>query len=72
MAQAEIKAVITAKDEASSVVSGFGKSIGNLALPMAAIGAAIVGFGALAVSSFNDSEKEAAQLNAVLKSTGIS
>lgn len=70
MAQAEIKAVITAKDEASSVVSGFGKSIGNLALPMGVVGAAIIGFGALAVASFNASEKEASQLGAVLKSTG--
>lgn len=37
---------------------------------LAAVGAAFVGFGVVSVQAFNDSEKQLAQLDAVLKSTG--
>lgn len=74
MATAEIKAVITADDRASDTISRFGGGVGKVAHGMAVgIGvatAAVVGFGALAVKEFSDSQLAGAQLNAVLKSTG--
>ena len=72
--QAEIKAVISAKDEASSVLSKFGSGFGSIAKGVAAgaavAGAAVIGFGVASVAAFSESEDAAAQLNAVLKSTG--
>ena len=38
MATAEIKAVITADDQASSVLANFGKSIAGIGVPLAAVG----------------------------------
>lgn len=74
MADANIRAVITAKDEASKVLSGFGNSVERAgkasAVVLAAAGAAAVGFGVLAVKAFSESENAIAQTNAVLKSTG--
>jgi hypothetical protein len=70
MATAEIKAVITADDQASSVLANFGKSIAGIGVPLAAVGGAITAFGVMAVNSFNDSQLVGAQLNSVLKSTG--
>lgn len=73
MATAEIKAVITAEDKASAVISGVGKNVEHtsrgMSLGLLAAGTAIVGFGALAVKSFSESENATAQLNAVLTST---
>ena len=69
MATAEIKAVITADDQASGVLANFGKSIAGIGIPLAAVGGAITAFGVLAVNSFNDSQLVGAQLNSVLKST---
>ena len=70
MATAEIKAVITADDQASGVLANFGKSIAGIGIPLAAVGGAITAFGVMAVNSFNDSQLVGAQLNSVLKSTG--
>lgn len=68
----ELKAVITAEDKASQVLSGFGKSLeraetGSFAL----LGGltALAGAAVLTVKAFTDSENTAAQLDAVLKST---
>ena len=73
-AQAEIKAVITAKDEASSVLGKFGSGFGNVAGAVtkgaAIAGAAIAAFGVASTMAFSESEDAAMQLNAVLKSTG--
>ena len=74
MAQAEIKAIITADDRASKVLSGVGDSFSKL-LKITAVGATVaagaaVAFGVSAVKSFMESEDAAAQLNATLKSTG--
>ena len=74
MAQAEIKAIITADDRASKVLSGVGDSFSKL-LKITAVGATVaagaaVAFGVSAVKSFMESENAAAQLNATLKSTG--
>ena len=70
MATAEIKAVITAEDNASDVVSKFGQNIGAIGGSLLVAGAAMTAFGVMAVNSFNESEAVGAQLNAVLKSTG--
>ncbi len=74
MATAEIKAVITADDRASDTISRFGSGVGKvaggIALGVGIAGAAVTAFGALTVKSFSDSEEQASQLNAVLKSTG--
>lgn len=80
MANAEIKAVITAEDRASATLSKFGNnasSLGNkvkkglkiAAIGVAAAGAAAIAFGVSSVKSFEESENAVAQLNAVLKST---
>lgn len=68
----ELKAVITAEDRASQVLSGFGKSLeraetGSFAL----LGGltALAGAAVLTVKAFGESEDTAAQLDAVLKST---
>lgn len=81
MADANIKAVITAKDEASSVLRKFGDESSSLghkvafglkaaAVATAAAGTAAVAFGALSVKAYSESENAIAQTNAVLKSTG--
>lgn len=78
---ANIKAVITAKDEASHVLKKFGdntSSIGSkvgaalkgVAIAGVAAGAAATAFGVLSVKAFSESEDAIAQTNAVLKSTG--
>lgn len=68
--QAEIKAVITADDQASAVVGRFGDNIAGVGATLTLAGAAMVAFGVSAVNSFSESEAVGAQLNAVLKSTG--
>lgn len=73
MADAKIKAVITAEDRASATLNNFGKKVGKFgALAkvglLAAAGAATA-FGVASVKSFTESEDSIAQLNAVLKST---
>lgn len=81
MADAQIKAVITAEDKASSVLRDFGKSVDNgvtNALEGARAGSfallggltALAGGAYLTVKAFSESENMAAQLDAVLKSTG--
>lgn len=80
MAEAQIKAVITAEDRASATLRNFGNNASSLgskvkkglkiaAVGMAAAGAAAVAFGVSSVRSFEESENAVAQLNAVLKST---
>lgn len=78
---ANIKAVITAEDRASSVLRGFGDNVNGVAgkvgsvLKVAAEGALVAGaavttFGVLSVKAFSESQDKIAQTNAVLKSTG--
>lgn len=73
MADASIRAVITAKDEASGVLKGFGNSVSNVArdagLAIAAAGGALVAFGISSVKAFSESQDLISQTNAVLKST---
>lgn len=80
MAEAQIKAVITAEDRASATLSKFGNNASGMSrkivkgLKVAAVGAAVAGaaaiaFGVSSVKSFQESENAVAQLNAVLKST---
>lgn len=73
MAQANIKAVITAEDRASATLQRFGSKaskFGMLAkVGLLAAGAAAATFGVKSVQAFMESEDAAAQLNAVLKST---
>jgi len=74
MATAQIKAVITAEDRASETISKFGHGVGTVAkgvaVGVAVAGAAVAAFGVASVGAFMESEDAAAQLNAVLKSTG--
>lgn len=74
MSDANIRAVITAKDEASPTIAKFGSGINGAgvlaAAGIAAAGAAVVGFGVASVKAFEESERTAAQLDAVLRSTG--
>lgn len=71
---ANIKAVITADDKASSVLKSFGDNSVDASKKMmagvAAAGAAIVAFGVESVKAFEDSQSRIAQTNAVLQSTG--
>ena len=80
MANAEIKAVITAEDRASATLANFGRKAGGIgntvkrslklaAAGIAAAGAAAIAFGVSSVKSYQESENALAQLNAVLKST---
>jgi uncharacterized membrane protein len=80
MAQANIKAVITAEDRASAALKNFGNNASSMgskikkglkiaAVATAAAGAAAIAFGVSSVKSFQESENAVAQLNAVLKST---
>lgn len=79
--EANIKAVITADDRASSVLKNFGDHVNGVggkiangleiaAKSLAVAGTAAVAFGALSVKAFTESEDLIAQTNAVLKSTG--
>lgn len=81
MAQANIKAVITAKDEASDVLKKFGSNTSSFGAGLSSVlkgvavagtvaAGAIVAFGVSSVKSFMESENAIAQTNAVLKSTG--
>ncbi len=79
MAQAEIKAVITAQDRASPTLKSFGSSVASITagvtLGNLATRAITSSFGALkdvvssSISSFNESAAVTAQLDAVLRST---
>lgn len=80
MADANIKAVITADDRASDTLKRFGDNAGKLgskvkaglkaaAVGIATAGAAAVAFGVSSVKSYMESENALAQLNATLKST---
>lgn len=80
-ANANIKAVITADDRASSVLKKFGddadkagraigKTFAAVGVATVAAGAAAVAFGVSAVKSYEESENALAQLNATLTSTG--
>ena len=80
MAEAQIKAVITAEDRASATLANFGRKAGGIgntvkrslklaAVGIAATGAAAIAFGVSSVKSYQESENALAQLNAVLKST---
>lgn len=74
MADANIKAVITAEDRASKTLSGFGDNVSNVGkkavIGIAAVGVALTALGVSAVKAFSESEAVMAQTNAVLKSTG--
>lgn len=81
MPDANIRAVITAKDDASNVLKSFGNTASSVgdkvasvakvaAIGLAAAGAAAVAFGYSSVKAYQDSENTLAQLNAVIKSTG--
>lgn len=80
MADANIKAVITAEDKASSTLRNFSSHVESVggkvldvakaaAVGLAAAGAASVAFGLSSVKAFNESQDAIAQTNAVLKST---
>lgn len=80
MADANIRAVITAKDEASAVLKKFGDGASTIgagiekaakvaAVALAAVGAAAVGFGVSSIKAFEESQNAIAQTNAVLAST---
>lgn len=73
-ADANIRAVITADDQASKTLGEFGGKIGSMAKVAGAaligVGAAAAAMGVLSVKAFSDSEDRIAQTNAVLKSTG--
>lgn len=80
MADAHIKAVITAEDRASATLRNFGNKASSLgstlkkglkiaAVGLAAAGAGAIAFGVSSVKAFQESQKATAQLNAVLKST---
>lgn len=70
---AQIKAVITAKDEASGTLNKFGKKLGSIGAlagkALLGIGVAAVAMGVVSVKAYADSENQLAQLNATLKST---
>jgi hypothetical protein len=72
--QADIKAVITAEDNASKTLASFGGNVADIAkkaaVAIAAVGAAVTAFGISSVKAFEDSQDRIAQTNAVLKSTG--
>lgn len=73
MADANIRAVITAKDDASGVVKGFSGALDSAKAGSFALlgGLVAVGLGlASTVKSFEESQNIAAQLDAVLQSTG--
>jgi hypothetical protein len=74
MAEANIRAVITAQDRASAVLAGVGNNFHKLlkvsAAAVAAAGVAVTAFGVSSVKSFMESENAISQMNAVLKSTG--
>lgn len=78
---ANIKAVITADDQASKVLKDFSNHVDNVgskigtalkatAVAGVAAAGAVVAFGVSSVKSFEESENSLAQLNATLKSTG--
>ncbi len=78
---ANIRAVITAKDDASHVLKKFGDETASTsnklaaglkvaAVGAAAAGAAAIAFGVMSVKAYQESENAIAQTNAVLKSTG--
>lgn len=80
MANVQLEAVISARDNASRTLAGVGKSAGGLGnvlrtglkVGAVAAGAAVAGLTAFAIKSvkaFNESQKVLAQTNAVLKST---
>jgi hypothetical protein len=77
---ANIKAVITADDKASSVLRGFSDNVSSAGSKIASVakvaaeatlaaGAAAAGFGALSVKAYMESQDAQAQLKAVLDST---
>ena len=77
MADAQIRAVITADDQASKVVAGFGTKLGDVSVGTAAlaaglykVGEAAINFGIDSVKAFTESQDAIAQTGAVLKSTG--
>jgi hypothetical protein len=81
MANANIKAVITADDRASDALKKFGHNVDSMghavgnalkmtALAAVAAGGAAVAFGVSSVKSYMESEDALAQLNATLTSTG--
>lgn len=70
---AEIKAVITARDDASKVLGKFGSTVKSTArqvgIAITAAAAAAVAFGVSSVKAYEESQNVLTQLNTVLKST---
>ena len=80
MANAEIKAIITAEDRASATLANFGRKAGGIgntvkrslklaAVGIAATGAAAIAFGVSSVKSYQESENALTQLRVALKAT---
>jgi len=80
MAQANIKAVITAEDRASAALKNFGNNASTMgskikkglklaAVATAAAGAAAIAFGVSSVKSYQESENALTQLRVALKAT---
>lgn len=80
MADANIRAVITAKDEASAALKNFGNNANSVGDKIASVAkvagvallaasAAAVAFGVSSIKAYSESENELTQLNTVLKST---
>lgn len=71
MADAHIRAVITAEDRASGTLSAFGKkaiTLGKI-IGGAYVAKKVIDFGVSSVKAFDESQQALAQLNTVLKST---
>lgn len=80
MAEAQIKAVITAEDRASAALKNFGNNASSMgqkirkglklaAIATAAAGAAAIAFGVSSVKSYQESENALTQLRVALKAT---
>lgn len=72
MADANIRAVITADDRASGTLQGFGRKVNQIGkiLAGAFVAKKVLDFGVSTVKAFQESENAVTQLNTVLKSTG--
>lgn len=72
MADAQIRAVITAEDKASGVIQNFSSSLQSLATVAGGVFALdkVLGFGEEVINAFNQADKATTELNAVLQSTG--
>lgn len=77
MANIDVSILLTAKDQASSVLKKFGSNMGGMAsasktvaIGLLGVGAAAVGFGAMAVNAAAGAEVQMARFNSTMKSAG--